>query len=254
MANRKWLFANDITLVLVSVIFFALPVAGQTADKIIAKHVAARGGLKKILAVRTMTVTGKLIGPGMNSPIRVQLKRPKLFRMELDVQGKTIIRVFDGKTGWQINPLVKAETEILKDDNLNQIEDEAEIDSPLIHYRAKGHRVELVGKESVQGKDCYKLKLTLKTGTVMYQYLDAKSYLEVREELIRTVNGQESVIEESIEDYKKVGKIWCPHRFDSNTKGSADHYLFLIEKIEFNLPLDDALFKMPSTQPQDSLK
>ena len=44
------------------------------------------------------------------------------------------------------------------------------MEGPLVDYRRKGHKVELLGKEKVEGVDAYKLKLTLKGGEVKYIY------------------------------------------------------------------------------------
>src|SRR5205814_8255603 len=104
------------------------------------------------------------------------------------------------------------------------IQDQADFYGPLVEYKAKGHRVELIGKENVQGTSCYKLKIMLKTGNLMYQYLDAKTFLEVREELIHTVDGKQMEIEETVGDYKEVGGVLFAHEYDSNTKGSTQHY------------------------------
>ena len=43
---------------------FAGHAAGPTADAIIAKNLAARGGLEKMRAIHTLVVTGKLETPG----------------------------------------------------------------------------------------------------------------------------------------------------------------------------------------------
>ncbi|MBI3651723.1 MAG: hypothetical protein HY231_11955 [Acidobacteria bacterium] len=236
-----------------TIAILSLPVAAQTADQIIAKNIAARGGLKKFRAIQTLTLTGRLTGPGMNAPITVELKRPKQFRMDLLVDGKTITQVYANGTGWQASPFQhQGAPQTMKDAELKSVEDQAEIDSPLIDYRAKGHQVEALGKEEVNGTPCYKLKVTLKTGTVIYQFLDAKTFLEIREELHRTVEGKETIIEESVGNYQKFGGLLFACEFDSYTKGSPDHFILKLEKIELNQNIADALFKMPSAKPTNA--
>src|SRR5262249_20391963 len=86
-------------------IIYCLPAAAQTADEIIAKNLAARGGADKIRSIKSLNITGRLTGPGMDAPIKVQLKRPNKFRMDLTVQAeKTITQAYDGNSGWQTNP------------------------------------------------------------------------------------------------------------------------------------------------------
>ncbi len=85
--------------------------------------------------------------------------------------------------------------------------DQADIDGPLVDYKAKGHQVELVGKEKVEGSDAYKLKVTKKDGDVEYYFLDADSYLPVRVEGKRTIRGTEIEGESTLGDYKEAGRL-----------------------------------------------
>src|SRR5581483_11539917 len=167
----------------------------------------------------------RLTGPEMDAPIKVQLKRPVQYRMDLTVQGKTITEAFDGNVAWRVNPFTADAGAVqLTGSDLKNIQDQADFDGPLVDYKAKGHRIELLGKEDVQGTPCYKLKIILKTGNLMYQYLDAKTFLEIREELTHTMDGKAVTIEETVGGYKEVGGILFAHEYDSNTKGSTQHY------------------------------
>lgn len=233
-------------LLLAALAILSSSATAQTADEIVARNIAARGGLEKFHSIRTMTALGRLSGPGMDAPIRVQLKRPNKYRMDLTLRDQILTRVYDDGSAWQVMPSANPEAQPLSGGELLNIQDEADLDGPLVDYQAKGHKVELVGKEDVNGTSCYKLKITLKTGHLMYQYLDAKSFLEIREEIVRTNDGNDSVIEETVGDYKEVGGILFPHSFDSNSKGSADHFKLHLDKIEVNVNLDDLRFKMPS--------
>ena len=70
-------------------------------------------------------------------------------------------------------------------DDKKDIEENADIDGPLVDYKSKGNKVELLGKDKLEGTDAYKLKATLKNGDVMTIYLDADSFLEIKEEVKR---------------------------------------------------------------------
>src|SRR5262249_24452174 len=155
-----------------------LPAAAQTADEIIAKNLAARGGADKIRSIKSLNITGRLTGPGMDAPIKVQLKRPNKFRMDLTVHAeKTITQAYDGNSGWQTNPFSeKADVETITGGDSKNVQDQADIDGPLTDYKTKGNQVDLIGKETVNGKACYKLKIVLNTGHIMYQYLDVDTF------------------------------------------------------------------------------
>ena len=89
--------------------FLPLAASAQTADEIVAKVLAARGGLAKIKAVRSQRISGTIdFGGGAEGPFLVELERPGKMHIEVTIQGQTLIRTFDGKsTGWIINPFSK---------------------------------------------------------------------------------------------------------------------------------------------------
>jgi outer membrane lipoprotein-sorting protein len=223
----------------------------ETVDEVIAKHVQARGGLDKLKAVQTARFTGKMsVGPGMEAPVTLELKRPNSMRMEFVFQGMTGIQAFDGTNGWQIQPFGgKKDAEPLSPEDLKQAQEQADIDGPLVDYKAKGHTVELVGKEKVEGSDAYKLKVNLKNGDVQYIFLDADSYLEIRDESKRMVRGSEVEEESTIGDYKEVNGVLFPFSMQFGAKGGTQKQNLTIDKVEVNPSVDSARFKMPASAP-----
>jgi outer membrane lipoprotein-sorting protein len=222
----------------------------QTVDELIAKNAEARGGLDKMKAVHSVRMTGKMtMGPGMEAPITVELKRPASVRMEFTIQGMTGVQAFDGQTGWSIDPFGRKNAEPMSAEDQKEIEEQADIDGPLVDYKAKGHSVELLGKEKVEGSDAYKLKVTLKGGDVRYIYLDTDSYLEIKAESKRSIRGSEMEVESTIGDYKEVAGLLYPHSIQNGAKGRPEKQNIVVDKIEVNPALDDARFKMPSGEP-----
>jgi outer membrane lipoprotein-sorting protein len=222
--------------------------SAQTADEILAKHVAARGGMEKLKAVTSMRMTGTMtVGPGMEAPIVLETKRPKSMRMEFALQGLTGIQAYDGTTAWAVMPFQgKKDPETLPAEQTALMDEQADFDGQLIDYKEKGNTIELAGKEPVEGTDAYKLKVTLKNGDVRYFFLDAEYFLEIRTEGSRTVRGTQMDFESSIGDYKEVGGLMFPHSIESGPKGAAQKQKLTISKIELNPGIDDARFKMPA--------
>jgi hypothetical protein len=219
----------------------------QSVDEIIAKNLAARGGIEKMRAVRTMVVTAKLATPGGSGSVTVRLRRPDNIQEELTLSGERSIRTYNGKSGWLtqfvsgkegVTPLSEGELENLRDEGENGI------DGTLADHTAKGNQVRFDGAAVVEGKTCYKLKVTLRSGHVQYQYLDSQSFLEIREELVRTFDGKETLIEETVGDYRDVGGILFAHTFVSGMAGNALKSTLSIETIELNPPLDESLFRV----------
>ena len=237
-------------LALAAAMTLAAPAAAQTVDEIIAKNVEALGGMEKIKAVKTMRMTGKMtVGPGIEAPIVLELKRPNAMRLDITIQGMVGSQAFDGTTGWTLMPFQGSKVpQQMAADELKLAEEQAEMDGPLVDYKAKGNTVELLGKEKVEGADAYKLKVTLKNGAVRTLYIDAEHFLQIKDESKRTIRGAEMDTDTIIGDYKEVNGMMFPHSVDSGQKGSPQRQKMVIEKIELNVPIDDARFKMPEVK------
>lgn len=219
-----------------------------TVDQVVAKNIQARGGMEKLKAVQSVRMTGKMtVGPGMEAPVVLVEKRPKNMRLDLTLQGMTAVQAYDGKTGWMIMPFQgKKDAEPMSEDDLKDAEDQADMDGPLVDYKDKGNKVELMGKEAVEGGDAYKLKVTLKNGDVRYLYLDPDSFLEIKTESKRTIRGAEQEMETTIGDYKEVEGLMVPFSIEAGIKGSQQKQKITIDKVEINPSIDDSQFKMPA--------
>jgi len=230
------------------------PAAAQTVDEVIAKSFEARGGLDKLKAIQAVRMTGKMtIGP-MEAPIVIETKRPASLRMDVTVQGALAVQAYDGTTAWGISPMGTGRAERVPPEAARQMAYQADLDGPLVDYEAKGHRVELVGKEKVEGRDAFKLKVTRKDGQVEYYFLDAGSWLPVRVEGRQTVRGTEIEGEGTIGDYKKVAGFLWPHFIQNGAKGRPEKQTITIEKVEVNPTIDDTRFRMPAATPSEAPK
>jgi hypothetical protein len=225
----------------------AAPATAQSVDDVLAKNADAKGGLAKMRAVNTMRATGKVtIGPGMEAPIILEQRRPKMVRIEVTVQGLTIIQAYDGSVGWQLNPMSgRKDAEPMPSEMVKNMEEQADMDGPLIDYKEKGNKVELLGKEKAEGADCYKVKVTLKSGDTRTYYIDAENYLEVKVEARTTVRGTETEGDTIIGDWKEVSGMMMPFSIDAGQKGAPARQKITLDKIEVNPVLDAARFKMP---------
>jgi outer membrane lipoprotein-sorting protein len=217
----------------------------ESVDAIIAKHVEARGG-DKLRGVQTLRMAGKLVvGPGLEAPFALELKKPGRLRFEVVIQGMTIVQAVEGDTGWTIQPMTgKKDAERMTADDLKEIQDQADFEGPLVDYKKKGHKVELVGKEKVEGTDVYKLKVTKKNGDIETIYLDADAFLEIKSEGKRVVRDAPVEFSSTTGDYKPVSGVMFPFSTEFGIKGQKVKLSFA--KIEVNAKVDDARFKMPA--------
>jgi outer membrane lipoprotein-sorting protein len=242
-------FMRKILLGIIGLALFAMPVSAQTAEEIIAKYIKTIGGAEKIEAIKTLRRTGKYTGGGGFEAVLVhEKKRPEMARMEFSIQGMTGITAYDGKTGWKIEPWQgKKDAEALGEEEMKEIQEEADFDGPLVDYQRKGNKIEFVGPEPVEGTDAFKLKVTLKNGDVRYYFMDTDYYVPIKIEAKRMVRGAEREFETSLGDYKEVAGVYLPHSIESSLKGSPNKSQITFEKIEANVALDDSRFKQPTS-------
>src|SRR5207302_9469561 len=93
-----------ITLLVTAVLWSSSPLVGQTVDEIIAKYIDARGGIRKMKSVQSQRLSGHILLGDVEGTILIERKRPGKLREEISLEGRTLIRATDGKTGWSINP------------------------------------------------------------------------------------------------------------------------------------------------------
>ncbi|HEX6737439.1 MAG TPA: hypothetical protein VF310_04100 [Vicinamibacteria bacterium] len=227
-----------------------------TVDEIVAKNLKARGGVDKLKAVSSVRMSGRMtLGPGQEAPLVIELKRPSKVRIEVTVQGMTMIQAYDGATGWAVVPFAgKPDPQAMGPEETRQAEEQADFDGPLMDWKQKGHKVELVGKEKVPEGEAYKLRVTLKGGDVRYFFVDASSFLEVRAEGKRTAQGSEMEFENILKDYRAVGGLMVAHAVEMGPKGAAEKAKLTLDKVELNPAIDEGRFKMPAAKPAEAPK
>jgi hypothetical protein len=225
-------------------------VPAQTVDEVIAKAIAARGGMEKLKAIQTQRLTGNItIGSHPPGPFMVEMKRGGKMRQEMTVGGQNATRVTDGTVGWKVSPDNGGVPEPLSAGELKNMAGGADIDGPLVDYKAKGNQIELDGKEQVEGRDAYKLKITQKDGAVRYDYIDASSYLEVKWEGQIDAGTQKFMAESFFKDYRPVNGVMYHYQIESDTIGTPYRQKLVFDKIEVNVPLEDAVFGKPEPAP-----
>jgi outer membrane lipoprotein-sorting protein len=233
---------------------FALsPAAAQTVDELIARNLKARGGEEKLRALESMRMTGKVMLQGMELPMTIVAKRPNLFRQDMEIQDKKVVTGFDGTTAWVINPMMGSEApQQIQGPQADLARDQADFDGPLLDYQKKGHTVELIKGEGPNGTEkltdgtgVFHVRVTRKNGRVQHYYLDAESGIELKQSSeMEGPDGQKMNIEQELSDYREVDGLMVPHSVKSLMNGTPV-VTMTVEKIEFNAPIDDSVFKMP---------
>jgi len=222
----------------------------ETVDSLVAKNTEAKGGAQALAAVTSLRLQGKMVvNNGRLELGYVQIKkRPGEVREETSLQGMTRIDAYDGTDGWRISPFGgRKDPEKISVDDAKALMEDAEIDGPLIDWKAKGSTVEYLGTEDVDGTPAHKLRVTRKNGDINYVYLDPDHFLEIRIITQRLENGAKVENETDLGDYEKINGVFFPFSIEGGPKGSTDKQKVIFEKAEANTPVDETIFKFPAT-------
>ena len=220
----------------------------QTVDELVGKNIEAKGGLDRIKAVKTHRMTGRA-EQSDQPPLTVVVEnaRPDEIRRDITVAGMTVVRAYDGRAGWMIQPFSgRKDPQLMGEDDLRDLTLDADIDGPLVDYKAKGNTVEYMGHDTVDGDDALRLKVTLKNGDILYYDLDPDTYLEIRRQSQEFIRG--SVKEQVTEygSYKAVEGVMYPFSMAIWPKSDPTQARTVtIDKVEVNVPLAESVFAVP---------
>jgi hypothetical protein len=222
--------------------------AAQTADELVAKNLAAKGGAEKIKAIHSLRLAGRLQSGGFRARVGTEAKVPNLLRETFTIQGMTGIEAYDGSVGWQISPFEgRKDPELLGEDDMRDLVEEADFYGPLVDYQQKGNRIEYLGHDTVDGDDALRLKVTLKNGDIVYYYLDPDTFLEIRTEKQQFIRG---AVRERVSDlgsYKLVAGVYYPFSIETGPKANPNaRQKVTYDTIEANVEIADSDFKMPA--------
>lgn len=214
-----------------------------TADEIVAKNISAKGGADKLKAVNSVRITAAATVQGNITQMVIELKRPNLRRQEVTLNGQKIVQAFDGTTAWLLNPALGEQPIQMPAPQTASMKKDAEFDSPLLDYRTKGVRVALVGREDVDGRPAYHLKVTTADGAAREYYVDTDSYLEFRVDAPIEQNGIHGTLSVSMSDYRDVDGLKMPFSLKQTLNGQVVADL-RVSTVELNVPLDASEFRL----------
>jgi hypothetical protein len=222
-----------------------------TVDEIIENAVGVRGGVEAWTKVQTFRVKGNLsMGErGPETTFLFELKRPDKCRFEITVQGQTGIQAAAGGAGWTLMPHHgKSRPEPLTEDQVADLLDQTDIEGPLIRYQEKGHTIELIGSEEVDGAEAYKLKVVKKNGDELLFYIDTESFAVLKHETTRLVGGGLQEVTTVLGDFKTVGDLVFPHLIKISYGSSQLTQEIVYTSVELDVDIPDERFAMPESE------
>ncbi|MDF1574426.1 MAG: hypothetical protein P1P86_04450 [Bacteroidales bacterium] len=223
---------------------FAISLSAQDLDRILNDHFKA-SGQEKMSKISSVSISGKntLVAMGMETGIKLFQARPHKLRMETDFAGSKIIQTYNGTTGWMYAPAMGiSQPQELGTQELKSIINQAEIDSPLWDYKAKGSTVELLG--STDDGSAFMIKITKAEGDELIVCISKETSLISKLMMTQMANGMETEIEMEMKDYKEVKGIPTAHYMATKMAGQVVSTI-TFESVEYNKTLDDSLFEKP---------
>ncbi len=244
LAGACWLLAS---------LAVAQPPA-PTLDELLARHRAAVGGEAAWDAWHNLRLTGKMsAGDGQaGAPFVVTYVNgiPGKLRLDFTSQGLAGSVVFDGQSGWMQSPFGERAVQAMSDEQVADWRRQSDFTGPLMHPEAKGVTLELLEAGPNEG---YKLRVTSQAGASRLLYLDAQSYLVVRQETTAKVQGAELDVVTTFTDFKKVGGLLFAHSVESRVEGAPAGQRIFIEEAELDVDLPPDFFSTPpDALPPDS--
>jgi len=222
--------------------FIAFNASAQTVDEVIDKHIEAMGGKEKLSSLKSLRMETNLSVQGMDIPVIQTRVHNVGQRVDISAMGMEGFVITTPTAGWTFMPFMgQTAAEAMPEDQVKESIDELDLQGSLLNYKEKGHTVELVGKEAVDGTEAYKIKLTTKGGKVRTFFIDPKNYYIIRTVAKATVNGQEQEVTINFADFKKTEEGYVfPHSI-GGAFGQGD---MTVTKIEVNKPVDEKIFKV----------
>jgi hypothetical protein len=237
-----------------------------SAEDILKRNAAARGGLEAWRNIKTMVQIGRIerlgdvpgaaarssraaqLTPDSNHVVgfRIEMARPNKLRYELTYQGITAIQVFDGHDGFTVQPgAAGAVARPFSQAQARAVADQFEIEGPLLSASEKGTVVAVEGVEVLRGQPAYRLSLTMQGGITRHVWVDAHSFLDVQLDGARQIGDRAWPITTVFADFRKVGGVQVPYQIETAVSGVNAMERVKLGKVVLNAPLEDSLFILP---------
>ncbi len=232
--------------------------SATSVEEIISTYHENIGGVEALKSLKGVKMSGVMQQGQMELPIEyVQLESGKTYT-KISVQGQEFKQaVYDGETLWSINFMTMKPEKSTEEDTYNFSLQKNDFPDALVDYKAKGYAAEIVGTETVEGAEAFKVKLTQEpikvdgkeTPNVNYYYFDADSMVLVMvESEVRSGPMKGAVQLVKFSDYQEVDGLYFPFSMSQEIKGAPGGAPISFKSIELNPAVDAAAFAFPSAE------
>ncbi len=235
-------------LILMAILFSSAVFAQYlTLNQILTNYYKVNN-IEKMKEVNTIVVKGTSINMGQSFPFTIYKKRPYNFRLEVPIQGTSMLQIYNGDKGWIVTPWTSKPIKEMTKKQLESFKRESDFEGPLYNWKQKGNKLELLTKEKMDDKEVYQLQLTSKDSSVTYYYIDAKKFVVLKTRSIKTIKGQKVETEKVFTDFQKDGGFMFAHSIKVIANGHVNQTM-KITSVQYDVPVDDKLFAKPEEPP-----
>lgn len=227
------------SVIALSMLTASVAAFAQSADEIVKKHLEAIGGEANWKKLNSIKMVGSMSLQGMEMPITMTTVHDKAMRMDMTIMGTNNYQILTKTEGWAFFPIQQQQKpEPMTPEQVKESQDQLDIQDELVDYKAKGNKIEFLGKDDMEGTEVLKMKLTDKDGKEKTLFFDASNYYLIKQSQKVQADGKEEEVATVFSNFQKLPEgIVFPMTIES-PQGPIT-----FTSIEVNPKIDDSIFK-----------
>lgn len=228
-------------LVLPLLLVFSIATKAQetTPKMVIDKYLQSIGGKAAIDGIKdfSMDLTAEVQGQAMSMVVRKKMPNKFLTIVKVDGMGEVNNTVFDGVKGKMTQ---MGQDQIIEGDGAKALEAQSYIIGEVVYLTDLG-KLTYVGKETIDGIECHKLKVLNAAGEAEEFYEVISGYKKRQINEVESPMGKMKITIDYA-DYKQVGAVKFPHSLKQDMGMMA--FELKATDIKVNSGLEDVLFEV----------
>lgn len=226
----------------------------QTAEEIVATYIKNIGGSDKLKSITSVQMKASVDYGGMSIPIDMVSLRDGRSVMKITFQGQEMVQMaYDGKTAWGTSFMTMKPEKNDAEETENIKRSVGDFISPLINYKENGYSIELLPNETMEGVECFKIKLTKKplmidgkeVPNIEFYYIDKENFVPIVVETEIPSGEMKGNISQTVySDYQEVDGVYFPFSMMQRLK-DGEGQTIEFEKVVLNQKFEDKIFLFP---------
>jgi hypothetical protein len=229
--------------------------SAQSVEDILTKYYENTGGKDAWAKVEATRTIAKIKAQGMEFPATMVQTTTGKQKVSFSFQGMEIVQpCFDGEAGWQTNFMTMKAEKMEAEDNAIMKQSAEDFPDAFLRYKERGYALSLEGSETVEGTDCFKLKMTKKPyiidgkeeENVTYYFFEKENYVPIlTKSVVPKGPGKGMMSETVLSDYQDVNGLLFPFTIEQKFNGVLQAAI-TTEKVEINPAIDPSIFNFPA--------